>query len=240
MFLAIICPAQILSAGYLDVVINEIAWMGTENSQNDEWIELYNNSSSIIDLNEWKITTNDKTPNITLKNKIPSKGFFILERTDDTTLPNIKANLIYKGSLNNNGEYLKLIDADGKVIDGIDCSKEWFFGNNETKKTMERKNTLINGNDLTNWQTSEGSGGTPNNKNSIGQEISDNNKKEESIMISSPIKQDSQDQKIVIPLKNNQETKNQNPFFSFLIALFIAVSSGTFVLFLKKKIDKEC
>ena len=239
MFLTIICPAQILSAGYLNVVINEIAWMGTENSQNDEWIELYNNSSSIIDLNEWKITTNDKTPNITLKNKIPSKGFFILERTDDTTLPNIKADLIYKGNLNNNGEYLKLIDANGEIIDGIDCSKEWFFGNNETKKTMERKNTLINGNDLTNWQTSEETEGTPNNNNSIGLKI-DNSKKEESIMISSPIKQDSQDQKTVMPLKNNQETKKQNPFFSFLIALFIAVSSGTFVLFLRKKIDKEC
>lgn len=239
MFLTIICPAQILSAGYLNVVINEIAWMGTENSQNDEWIELYNNSSSIIDLNEWKITTNDKTPNITLKNKIPPKGFFILERTDDTTLPNIKADLIYKGNLNNNGEYLKLIDANGEIIDGIDCSKEWFFGNNETKKTMERKNTLINGNDLTNWQTSEETEGTPNNNNSIGLKI-DNSKKEESIMISSPIKQDSQDQKTVMPLKNNQETKKQNPFFSFLIALFIAVSSGTFVLFLRKKIDKEC
>jgi len=239
MFLAIICPAQILSAGYLDVVINEIAWMGTENSQNDEWIELYNNSSSTIDLNEWKITTNDKTPNITLKNKIPSKGFFILERTDDTTLPNIKANLIYKGSLNNNGEYLKLIDADGKVIDGIDCSKEWFFGNNETKETMERKNTLINGNDLTNWQTSEEIGGTPNNNNSIGLKI-DNSKKEESITILSPMEQDNQGKETAMPSKNKEETKKQNPFFSFLIALFIAVSSGTFVLFLKKKIDKEC
>jgi len=32
------CPTQTLSAGCLDVVINEIAWMGTENSSNDEWI----------------------------------------------------------------------------------------------------------------------------------------------------------------------------------------------------------
>ena len=213
--------------------------MGTENSPNDEWIELYNNSSSLIDLNGWKIISNDNAPNIILKNKIPSKGFFILERTDDTTLPNIKADLIYKGSLNNNGEYLKLIDTNEKIIDGIDCSKEWFFGNNETKKTMERKNALINGNDLANWQTSEEPEGTPNNNNSIGQKIN-NSKKEESLTILSPIEQDNQGPETVIPSKNKEEVKNQSPFLSFLIALFIAASSGTFVLFLKKKIDKEC
>ena len=30
------------AANSLDVVINEVAWMGTVNSANDEWIELYN------------------------------------------------------------------------------------------------------------------------------------------------------------------------------------------------------
>jgi hypothetical protein len=233
MLLSAICPAEILGAGYLDVVINEIAWMGTENSANDEWIELYSNLSSPIDISEWKIASNDKTPNILLENKILPKGFFILERTDDTTLPNIKANLIYKGSLNNDGEYLRLIDANGKIIDEIDCSKKWFFGDNQTKRTMERKNALINGNDLSNWQTSQDSGGTPNNKNSIGQKIENS---EDSVIISLPIKQDS----LAISSKNNQETKKQRPFPSFLIALFIAVSSGTFVLFLKKEIDKKC
>lgn len=220
------CPARILSAGYLDVVINEIAWMGTENSPNDEWIELYNNSSLPIDISGWKIISNDKTPNIILKNKIPSKGFFILERTDDTTLPDIKANLIYKGSLNNNGEYLKLTDADGKVIDKIDCSKKWFFGDNEAKRTMERKNALINGNDLENWQTSEISGGTPKNENSKGQKINNEEKEEKTIITSLSIKKDNK----------AQDTENQSPFFSFLIAISIAVSSGTFVLFLKNKI----
>jgi len=233
------CPTQTLSARYLDVVINEIAWMGTEDSSNDEWIELYNNSSSIIDLNGWKIISNDNTPNIILKNKIPSKGFFILERTDDTTLPNTKADLIYKGALNNEGEHLKLIDANEGIIDEIDCSKGWFLGDNETKKTMERKNALINGNDLANWQTSEKPGGTPNNNNGIGLKV-DNSKKEESLTILSPIGQDNQEEETVMPLKNKEEIKDQSSFLSFLIALFIAASSGTFVLFLKKKIDKEC
>ena len=199
--------------------------MGTENSANDEWIELYNNSSSPIDLEGWEIISNDKTPNIILKNKIPAKGFFILERTNETTLVSIDSDLIYKGSLNNNGEYLKLIDQNKKIIDGIDCSKKWFFGDNETKKTMERKNVLINGGNLENWQTSESPGGTPDCKNSEGQKIKEK-------IASSSIEQNNQGATIF-------KDKTQNPFFSFLIALSVATSSGAFVLFLKKKIEKE-
>ncbi len=207
--------------------------MGTENSANDEWIELYNNSSSPIDLEGWEIISNDKTPNIILKNKIPAKGFFILERTNETTLVSIDSDLIYKGSLNNNGEYLKLIDQNKKIIDGIDCSKKWFFGDNETKKTMERKNVLINGGNLENWQTSENSGGTPKNENSKGQKIND---KEKPVLISSLAEQNNKKATI---LEDRQENKRQSSFFTFLIALSVATSSGIFVLFLKKKIEKE-
>lgn len=35
------------------VVINEIAWMGTEVSASDEWMELYNNTNKDIDLTGW-------------------------------------------------------------------------------------------------------------------------------------------------------------------------------------------
>jgi hypothetical protein len=199
--------------------------MGTGGSVNDEWIELYNNSSFLIDLNGWEIISNDKAPNIFLKNRISAKGFFILERTNDTTLPKIKSDLIYKGNLSNNGEHLKLTDNNKKIIDEIDCSKKWFFGDNEAKRTMERKNTLTEGNNSENWQTSESPGGTPGLKNSEGQKIKEK-------VASSSIEQNSQG-------ATTFKDKTQNPFFSFLIALSIATSSGVFVLFLKKKIEKE-
>jgi hypothetical protein len=156
-----------LAANFLDVVINEIAWMGREASPNDEWIELYNNSSSQITLDGWKLVAEDGTPEISLKGKIPSKGFFLLERTDDETLPNIKADLIYKGSLSNKGEDLKLIDSKGNLIDEVDCSSGWFEGDNKTKRTMERKDALVSGSDPENWQLSKEPGGTPKDKNNV-------------------------------------------------------------------------
>jgi hypothetical protein len=60
----------------LDVVINEIAWMGTATSANDEWIELYNASSTAISLTDWTLSASDGTPDITLSGTIASKSYF--------------------------------------------------------------------------------------------------------------------------------------------------------------------
>ena len=49
-------------ASALDVVISEIAWMGTTASDDDEWIELYNNTGSSIDLTGWILRATDGTP----------------------------------------------------------------------------------------------------------------------------------------------------------------------------------
>ena len=158
----------VVQGAFGNIVINEIAWMGTENSHNDEWVELYNNSSSDLELKDWRLLSKNGTPEVILENKIPGKGFFILERTDDTSLPEIKADLIYKGNLNNTGEHLKLINSEGKLVDEVDCSSGWFAGDNSTKQTMERKSPLLSGNNPESWQTSQNPGGTPKAENSTG------------------------------------------------------------------------
>ncbi len=150
------------------LIINEIAWIGTINSANDEWIELYNNSQNPINLEGWKIITSDGTPEIKLSGTIPANGFYLLERTDDNTVPNIPADQIYKGGLGNSGEDLKLYDNSGILVDEVNCSSGWFAGNNKTKQTIERINSLASGNDAQNWQSSQNPGGTPKTKNSTG------------------------------------------------------------------------
>ncbi len=147
-------PAVSLAA----VIVNEICWMGNAVSANDEWIELFNNGQSEISLDGWLLKSADEKLKINLKGIIPGQGFFLLERTDDTTLPDITADLIYKGSLSNNGEALILIDNNGIIIDQIDCQTGWPAGDNKTKQTMERAE---NG-----WQTSPEPGGTPKAINS--------------------------------------------------------------------------
>ncbi|MBU3964206.1 lamin tail domain-containing protein [Patescibacteria group bacterium] len=153
------------------VVINELAWMGTENSFNDEWIELYNPGDYPVNLDAWTIQTKDESLKIKLSGSIGAKSYFLLERTDDSTIPEIIADIIYKGGLNNQGKQLLLLDNIGQVVDNIDCSLGWFAGNNENKKTMERIVSHVLGSDPNNWKTSQSPGGTPKSENSPNENI---------------------------------------------------------------------
>ena len=143
--------------------------MGSKSSYNDEWIELYNNTESVINLDGWKLIAENRGPQINLKGKIEASSFFLLERTDDESVPETSANFIYKGALSNEGEFLQLIDEKGNIIDEVDCSDGWFGGENSTKKTMERVNPKSAGSYKDNWQTSQNPGGTPRAPNSKGE-----------------------------------------------------------------------
>jgi len=120
------------------VMINEIAWMGMAVSSTDEWIELYNDSSEAVDLTGWVLKAQDDTPTINLSGSISANSFFLLERTDDETVPGITADLIYTGALSNDGEILILNNASGNEIDKIDASGGWPAGDNITKQTMQK------------------------------------------------------------------------------------------------------
>jgi len=101
----------------LAVLINEVAWAGTSASADDEWIELYNPSTQAINLSGWRLVADDGTPNIALSGQIAAGGYYVLERTDDTTISDITANLIYSGALSNNGEILHLLAPNDSVVD---------------------------------------------------------------------------------------------------------------------------
>lgn len=140
-----------IAAAPLDVVINEVAWMGTSTSANDEWVELLNTSASPIDLTGWTLAANDGTPSISLSGSIPAGSHFLLERTDDTTVPSVPADLIYTGALGNDGEQLFLRDETSAVIDEVDSSAGWFSGQAEARVPMLRVDTAVSGNNPDNW-----------------------------------------------------------------------------------------
>jgi hypothetical protein len=136
---------------HLDVVVSEIAWMGTTTSYNDEWIELYNNTASAVDLTGWTLNAADGTPSILLSGVIPAGSFFLLERTNDDTVPGVPADLIYTGALENGGEDLVLRDDTSTVIDRVDCISGWFAGHNEGRVPMVRVDTSADGSQADNW-----------------------------------------------------------------------------------------
>ncbi|MDP2692393.1 MAG: lamin tail domain-containing protein [bacterium] len=151
------------------VVINEVAWMGTASYQsNDEWIELYNNTDTDIDLAGWSLTVSGKKINWyhhqqaglsaqagSTSSTIPAHGYYLLERTDDKTL-SLPADAFFSISygLKNNGEDLILLNNNGEIIDQVDASERWFAGENSGKyRTMGRINSNAPGSLASNWQT---------------------------------------------------------------------------------------
>lgn len=136
------------------IVISEIAWMGTKASAYDEWIELYNPNFKDIKLDNWKLKIGDKKV-ILLSKIIKKREYFLLERSDDNTILNLEADLIYKGGLKNQGEKLVLISENGFNVDIVDCRNGWFAGDNELKRTMKRIYWFVDGSNADNWKTSE-------------------------------------------------------------------------------------
>lgn len=162
-------PTSLPESQHLDVIINEIAWTGTsKNTSSDEWIELYNNTDREINFGdaEWVLySETDNTPSINLSGIIPARGFYLLERTNDSTIVDILADQIYTGDLNNGGEILALTHAPkqselatGQASTTIDktamCgsgSYKWCPAGDYRYRSMERMDYDVAGTEQSNW-----------------------------------------------------------------------------------------
>ena len=134
----------------MSVIINEVAWAGTAASPYNEWIELYNTTTSYIDLTGWTLTATNSgstvaTLSIALAGIIPPKGYFLLEGNDDSTVSNIQADQIFTDSqtvnLSNNGAIMKLVSSTGEVVDTANSNGGMWDGGSSypTINSMERR-----------------------------------------------------------------------------------------------------
>jgi len=151
------------------LVINEIAWAGSAASSTDEWIELCNVSDEAVDLTGWTIVFGEVVIHLAEVDgatkevrqvSVELGGFFLLERTDDDTISDIEADLIYAGALSNAGMVLRLIDPNGVEVDTANTGLEgWAAGNASSGDlpyaTMERIDPV--GLDVPeNWRSNNG------------------------------------------------------------------------------------
>src|SRR3989338_2621048 len=115
--------------------------MGTAISANDEWIELKNTTSLPVSLFGWQLLDEANQIQVIFASQdvVAANDFYILERTDDMTLPNISADKIYTGALSNTEESLRLFNVNCVLVDEVLAKPNWPGGYNDTKKTLERK-----------------------------------------------------------------------------------------------------
>lgn len=147
--------SSIYSVGTRDIVINEVAWMGTQADDQDEWLELFNNTGYVVNLGGFKITSQKPGEGEvalgTLLGSISPGGYYLIER-HDSAVTDIAADLVapYGGNgLLNTGEALRLKDRTGSLIDTSNIGgnpNPWPAGENVTQPppavriSMERIN----------------------------------------------------------------------------------------------------
>jgi hypothetical protein len=166
------------------VIINEIAWMGSPESQYDEWFELYNKTNLPIDLAEgWRVQSRHLNIDFSQQEKnnasapntiLAPYGYYLVERkTESKELPSL-SNADWFGSFGEGlvnigapfADYLRLMSPSGEIIGSVN---QWYAGSNGPKKTMERISEYSGTNVWQNWtncQEAEGYG-TPRAENSV-------------------------------------------------------------------------
>ncbi len=150
------------SAG--DVVINEVMWMGTEKSTQDEWIELKNMTGEAINLSGWKIDNAlSAGGQLTISSgTLPANGYFVVGGKNGaaTHLKNDPNLTVSNISLHNESNgHLVLRNASGTVIDQAMGVSGWPAGSltgsepDKVYRSMERNATTGDGLSTGSWHT---------------------------------------------------------------------------------------
>ncbi len=128
-----------------NVVINEVAWMGTVSNWRHEWIELHNPGHLTVSVEGWRLITLDGM-NIQLTGEIAPRGYYLVMHSD-VTISDIVADVVSSFAqgnyLLNDGEAITLTNALGEPVDTANApGGTWPAGTNSPKHTMERIDPL--------------------------------------------------------------------------------------------------
>lgn len=153
-----------------DVVINEIMWMGSNDSSSDEWIELKNMTDKKINLKNWNIerAVSGSGGHLEIAHDkdvyIPANGFLLIaNKNEDSSDLNVDVDVVETNiSLNNNYKdngALILEDKDGNTMDAtpIPNGNNWPAGKKSSSpseyRSMQRKLAPGDGTVKDNWFT---------------------------------------------------------------------------------------
>jgi hypothetical protein len=147
------------------VVINEI--MYAPKSPEQEWLELYNTSDSVIDLSSFKIETHGGSAGIKTGSMLPPESFIVVCKDSSVSRFHYPVeNLITQSipSLSNSGDWVALYDNFGNLLDSTNYVPSY---GGSGGKSLERIDCFA-GNDSTNWHESvDSTGATPGFVNSV-------------------------------------------------------------------------
>lgn len=128
---------------HAEIIITEVAWMGTSSSQYEEWVELYNDGSEDVLLSGWKLFKTGGTTLFSPTGTIPTGSYYLICRSTSTLTDPLGGTCNEKGTfggggMNNTNDQLILKDGSGTAKETIDASGGWPAGDSSTKQTMQK------------------------------------------------------------------------------------------------------
>ncbi|MCF6269662.1 MAG: lamin tail domain-containing protein [Melioribacteraceae bacterium] len=152
-----------------DIVINEI--MHSPKSPEPEWIEVFNRSSKTINLMNYQIADVSDTATVVKGETLLNPNQYLIIADDSSfieTYPDVDNYIIASiPNLNNSGDKVILLDSLNRVIDSLQYKTSW---GGVGGFSLERISADLDGNDSTNWNTSNSQQfATPGKINSITQ-----------------------------------------------------------------------
>ena len=198
------------------ILINEITPSPKGEDKLEEWLELKNTNKQEVDISGWKIQDtigSTKTYTFPEGTKIKATGYLILNRP------------VSKITLNNSGDELQLIQPNGNILDNVSYNKAILNQSyNRTESGWVWSATL-----------------TPGSTNIIPSPISKTEASKSDETEKPVLLKESQEFQTLKELAaiGEQIPESSKSLYTFLIALGIAIFSGTIILFLKKKLKNN-
>ena len=145
------------------VTLNEIHYNPKGGSQDQEWIELYNQMAINVDLSGWRLTGGiDFT--IPKGTTIPGGGYLVIAKNPaNPALAGAEVVGPFEGALSNGGDTLRLRASSERIMDELNYgdSDQWPVGPDGSGATLAKiEGSLLSGKSSS-WMTSPKIGGTP-------------------------------------------------------------------------------
>lgn len=149
------------------MVIHEINYNSSSGFDPGDWVELYNNSTSALDISLWTFEDSGSTWTVPAGTVIPSGGYLVLAEDVNQFSSVYGAGITVVGDLgfgfSGGGELLRLRDDSGVLVDEVDYddSAPWPTAPDGTGPTLELIDPNLDNSDGANWQASSAVGGSP-------------------------------------------------------------------------------
>ncbi|GAB5407743.1 MAG: hypothetical protein BalsKO_01080 [Balneolaceae bacterium] len=158
-----------------EIVINEIMYNSSSENESGDWIELYNSTSSTIDLSGWILKDEDNTHAFEFPNNTKMLPDSYLVISSDLNAFNSQYNNISPVlgdlgfSLSGNSDQVRLFDNVGFLADSLQYDDEdpWDANADGSGFSLELMGSDLDNSFPENWKAAIQEGGTPGSSNSI-------------------------------------------------------------------------